>query len=52
MLNVNKMLTKMLKWNYVVEEGTSGGWYYRKWNSGVLEITGRNTFYNLIECYY
>lgn len=23
--------------DYVVEEGTSGSWQYRKWNSGVME---------------
>ena len=27
--------------DYVVEQGTSGIWTYRKWNSGVAEIWGR-----------
>ena len=26
--------------NYVVEEGTSGVWTYRKWNTGVMEVFG------------
>lgn len=29
--------------DYVVEEGTSGIWTYRKWNSGVAECWGRST---------
>lgn len=33
------------KWNasadYVVEQGTSGAWAYRKWNSGVAECWGQ-----------
>lgn len=27
--------------DYVVEQGTSGGWTYRKWNSGLAECWGR-----------
>ena len=27
--------------DYVVEQGTSGNWYYRKWNSGYMEATLR-----------
>ena len=23
--------------DYIVEQGTSGGWTYRKWNSGIIE---------------
>ena len=23
--------------DYIVEQGTSESWYYRKWNSGVIE---------------
>lgn len=32
--------------DYVVEEGTSGIWQYRKWNSGLMEAwtPDRNTF--------
>lgn len=40
MLDVKKLLTKILdtiKTDYIVEKGTSGGWTYRKWNSGVAE---------------
>lgn len=27
--------------DYIVEEGTSGNWTYRKWNSGIVEFWGR-----------
>ena len=43
MLNVKKTLTKILpiinalKTDYIVEQGTSSGWTYRKWNSGIIE---------------
>lgn len=40
MLDVKALLTKVLdalKVDYVVEQGTSGNWSYRKWNSGVSE---------------
>lgn len=40
MLNIKKTLTKILdalKADYVVEQGTSGDWTYRKWNSGIAE---------------
>ena len=40
MLDLKALLSKILdaiKVDYVVEEGTSGQWIYRKWNSGVLE---------------
>lgn len=30
--------------DYVVEQGTSGIWTYRKWNSGVVECWGVHTF--------
>ena len=43
MLDVKKLLTKMLnaiKTDYIVEEGTSGIWTYRKWNSGIAECWG------------
>lgn len=29
--------------DYVVSQGTSGSWYYRKWNSGKAECWGRIT---------
>ena len=40
MLDVKKTLAKLLKCDYVIEEGTSGIWTYRKWNSGVAECWG------------
>ena len=27
---------------FIVEEGTSGNWYYRKWNSGFAECWGKH----------
>lgn len=45
MLNMKKTLTKILdalKVDYVVEQGTSGIWTYRKWNSGIAECWGSN----------
>lgn len=27
--------------DYVIDEGTSGNWYYRKWNSGKAELWGK-----------
>ena len=44
MLNMKKLLTKILKCDFVVEEGTSGDWVYRKWNSGVVEAWGYKNF--------
>lgn len=44
MLNVKKTLTKILdalKADYIVEQGTSGIWTYRKWNSGIAECWGK-----------
>lgn len=29
--------------DYIIEQGTSGFWNYRKWNSGVAECWGRTT---------
>ena len=29
--------------DYIVDQGTSGIWYYRKWNSGVAECWGTQT---------
>ena len=40
MLDLKALLSKILdaiKVDYVVEEGTSGQWIYRKWASGVAE---------------
>lgn len=40
MLDLKALLTKILdalKVDYVVAEGTSGSWTYRKWNSGKFE---------------
>ena len=36
-------VTNALKADYVVEQGTSGIWTYRKWNSGVAECWGKTT---------
>lgn len=42
--------------DYVVEEGTSGNWAYRKWASGIAECWGRHTFstahYNTVNSFY
>ena len=32
--------------DYIVEEGTSGIWSYRKWNSGIAECWGKQTISN------
>lgn len=43
MLDVKALLTKMLnaiKVDYIIEQGTSGIWTYRKWNSGIAECWG------------
>lgn len=43
-LDLKKQINKLLeavKVDYVVEEGTSGIWTYRKWNSGIAECWGR-----------
>ena len=46
------MVTKLMKnilyklgliADYVVEQGTSGIWTYRKWNSGIIEAWGNQT---------
>lgn len=40
MLDVKVLLTKILdalKTDYIVDQGTSGNWTYRKWNSGIAE---------------
>lgn len=33
--------------DYIVEQGTSGNWTYRKWNSGVAECWGRTSISGL-----
>lgn len=46
MLDVKALLTKILdaiKVDYIVEQGTSGGWTYRKWNSGLAECWRNST---------
>ena len=43
MLNTKKLFTKVLnsiKNDYIVEQGASGIWTYRKWNSGIAECWG------------
>lgn len=44
MLNTKKLLTKLLKCDLVIEQGTQNGWFYRKWSDGRIdawkEITG------------
>lgn len=37
MLNVKKILTKLMQTPKVIESGTSGIWEYRKWSSGIAE---------------
>ena len=39
-LSLKELLAKILNTDLVVEEGTSGGWTYRKWKSGVAECWG------------
>ena len=46
MIDVKKTLAKLLKCDYVIEEGTSGIWTYRKWASGIAECWG--TYSNTI----
>lgn len=43
MLDVKKLLAKLLKCDYVIEEGTSDIWKYRKWASGIAECWGTRT---------
>jgi hypothetical protein len=33
--------------DYIVEQGTSGVWYYKKWNSGFAECYGYHTIANM-----
>lgn len=39
-----RMLDTDLCQDYIVEQGESGGWIFRKWNSGVAECSIRHTF--------
>ena len=39
-INMNKLLNKENN-DYIVEQGTSGIWTYRKWASGIAECWGR-----------
>lgn len=38
-----KALSKVAA-DYIVEQGTSGGWTYRKWNSGIAECWGTHKY--------
>lgn len=47
MLDMKKLLAKLLdavKVDYITEEGTSGVWRYRKWNSGKIEAWGYQSY--------
>ena len=41
-LNMNKLLNKE-NTDYIIEQGTSGGFYYEKWNSGTFKMWGTVT---------
>ena len=43
MLDVKKLLSKILNSPFIVEEGTSGIWTYRKWSDGIAECWGTAT---------
>lgn len=56
MINVNKLLAKILSCPFVVEKGTSGVWTYMKWSDGRAECwcTCSNTtthYTSWIGCY-
>lgn len=40
-------VTNALKVDYIIEQGTSGDWTYRKWNSGIAECWAYFRFSNL-----
>lgn len=51
-MSIKALLTRILNWiglidDYIVEQGTSGIWTYRKWNSGVAECWGTSTRSNV-----
>ena len=39
--DILKFIGNALKVDYIVEEGVSAGWTYRKWNSGIVELWTR-----------
>lgn len=41
--NIIKELANRLKIDYVVEEGSTNGWDYKKWNSGRCELTRQDS---------
>ena len=41
MLNIKKLIYKILHLPLVIEEGSSGNWTYRKWSDGTAECWGR-----------
>lgn len=50
MLDIKKLIAKILnaiKVDYVVEQGKSGIWTYRKWNSGIVELWGVKSINNV-----
>ena len=46
--NTLKAITKALSVDYIVEQGTSGIWTYRKWNSGIAECWGNSENYGSV----
>lgn len=42
--DVKELIGKILNTPVVVETGTSGNWYYRKWSDGTAECWGRYVF--------
>lgn len=48
-LNTKKLLIKNKEIDYIVEQGTSGIWTYRKWNSGLLEYWGKEQGFTLTD---
>lgn len=46
-LNTKKLLIKNKEIDYIVEQGTSGIWTYRKWNSGLAEYWGKEQNFTL-----
>lgn len=44
MLDIKKMLAKLLKCDHVIAEGASGEWSYRKWSNGRIEAWATHAF--------
>ena len=44
-LNTKKLLINNKEVDYIVEQGTSNGWAYRKWNSGLAECWLESNLY-------